>query len=275
MSYKKLPNDIGVYAITNLVNGKVYIGSSRRLHSREREHFNSLVRGDHHNQHLQSSFNMYGIDSFEFRILEITTEENLQFKEQYYMDKYPDSNKYNICIKAFIPEPISFKVAQYSLEGSLIRVFKSVRSASREVGVDNKTITAACTGVSNWGNSGKCVSSAGYQWRYFTDTPLKLIAPARNAIRRDGLKWSDYWKSGNYTIYVWDISGALLETTKDIFKLAEKLGTRINCITRNFRKERPLVKGVICTLNDPVSPGTVKISGRGGKVTFSKKTPTI
>jgi predicted GIY-YIG superfamily endonuclease len=42
----------GVYGIVNLVNGKVYIGSSVDLSRREGEHFRLLRGGYHRNTYL-------------------------------------------------------------------------------------------------------------------------------------------------------------------------------------------------------------------------------
>lgn len=60
----------GIYQITNLVNFKQYIGSSKKLRSRKNSHFADLRKNSHHNQHLQNAWNKYGEDNFKFIILE-------------------------------------------------------------------------------------------------------------------------------------------------------------------------------------------------------------
>src|SRR5438874_2216952 len=47
----------GLYKITNLSNGKVYVGSSFNLKKRLYEHQRALRAGTHKNQHLQSAYN--------------------------------------------------------------------------------------------------------------------------------------------------------------------------------------------------------------------------
>ncbi len=69
---------MGVYAIVNLVEGKQYVGSSKDLRRRWRDHWNELQSNKHSNAHLQRAFNKYGEAAFEFRILqEVVSEEEL------------------------------------------------------------------------------------------------------------------------------------------------------------------------------------------------------
>lgn len=60
-----------IYKITNLINGKFYIGSTiRPVYIRKYEHFSELRKGKHCNKYLQNSFNKYGEVNFKFEILE-------------------------------------------------------------------------------------------------------------------------------------------------------------------------------------------------------------
>ena len=60
----------GIYIITNIVNGKSYIGSSLDYLQRIRQHKYSLRKGTHYNNHLQSSFNKHAEKNFTFELLE-------------------------------------------------------------------------------------------------------------------------------------------------------------------------------------------------------------
>lgn len=78
----------GIYKIENLKNGKIYVGSSVNLESREYKHFWMLNRNEHDNEYLQHSYNKYGRDSFKFEIIEECDENLLIEKENHYIDIY-------------------------------------------------------------------------------------------------------------------------------------------------------------------------------------------
>src|SRR3990172_6454555 len=61
---------IGVYAIVNIQNGNLYIGSTVDLLHRAEDHFRNLRRGTHRNEHLQKAFRKYGECSFCLTVLE-------------------------------------------------------------------------------------------------------------------------------------------------------------------------------------------------------------
>ncbi len=76
----------GIYQILNTRTGRVYIGSSKNVSKRFREHLKALQNGKHINTHLQSSFNKHGEDAFEFKVIEYTTD--LFEREAYYIAEY-------------------------------------------------------------------------------------------------------------------------------------------------------------------------------------------
>lgn len=85
----------GIYKITNLINNKIYVGSTKFFNIRKTEHYSRLRLNSHCNIKLQRSFNKYGEQNFKFEILETCIESNLIFREQFYIDTLKP--EFNIC----------------------------------------------------------------------------------------------------------------------------------------------------------------------------------
>jgi len=69
--YKQTPKAMGVYAIRNTSNGKLYIGSSRDLRARVNRHQMDLkTNSDRSSAQLQQDWNQFGAAAFEFETLE-------------------------------------------------------------------------------------------------------------------------------------------------------------------------------------------------------------
>jgi group I intron endonuclease len=78
---------IGVYSITNLADGKRYVGSSRNIEVRFYEHRWMLTSGRHHNIHLQRAWRKHGPAAFRFEVLiELGNESELLDAEQGFID---------------------------------------------------------------------------------------------------------------------------------------------------------------------------------------------
>lgn len=88
----------GIYAIINVINGKKYIGQSSNLEKRKAIHFCSLDGNYHANRHLQNSYNKYGKENFEFKILEYCEckKDTLTSREQFFVDLHSPDMLYNI-----------------------------------------------------------------------------------------------------------------------------------------------------------------------------------
>ena len=91
----------GVYRITNIDNGKIYIGSSKDIKKRWQQHKKELREGIHANKYLQHAWNKYGEKCFVFDVLEKCTEEVQFQKEQEYLDTFEPFGErgYNIVHK--------------------------------------------------------------------------------------------------------------------------------------------------------------------------------
>lgn len=85
----------GIYAFLNQVTGLRYIGQSRNLENRRKEHLNSLHRGDHHSQYLQRSYRLHGAESLIYSVLEYCNADAMTDREQFWLDFYTSAGVYN------------------------------------------------------------------------------------------------------------------------------------------------------------------------------------
>ena len=82
---------IGIYKITNKINGKSYIGLSSNIEERFKKH--RQMQGE---KILYSAFEKYGIENFEFSVLEYCLLEQLSEREKYWIAYYDTyNNGYN------------------------------------------------------------------------------------------------------------------------------------------------------------------------------------
>jgi group I intron endonuclease len=93
----------GIYIIKNLVNGKVYVGSAKVFRIRWNRHLNDLKKGVHSSIKLQRAYNKYGINNFEFKIIEkVKYDPVIVNRENFYINKLNSKkNGYNIADASF------------------------------------------------------------------------------------------------------------------------------------------------------------------------------
>lgn len=90
----------GIYKITS-PSGKFYIGSSRNVEKRWREHRKDLRNGKHHNIALQRASNHYGLENLTFElIIECEPEQCLDVEQKCLDEMKPE---YNIAKRAANP----------------------------------------------------------------------------------------------------------------------------------------------------------------------------
>lgn len=92
--------DIGVYCITNKVNNKKYIGSSKSIRKRKYGHFTLLKKNKHKNKHLQNAYNLYGKENFIFTKLQtgVNIEDLYQYERNFIIAFDTLKNGYNQCL---------------------------------------------------------------------------------------------------------------------------------------------------------------------------------
>ena len=181
----------GIYKFTNIINDKIYIGSSNNLSKRKRDHFNLNIKSGC--ILFRKAIQKYGKDSFKFEIIEcVDNRDDLVVREQYYLnmllkaDLYLNGksdyfiiNGYNISPTAICRRGVKEidsshkfrKIVEYGTNGDFIRVWDSIKEASEFYNISGSRISKSCIKE----EKGK------YIFRYYTnDYPLKINFKNKN-----------------------------------------------------------------------------------------------
>ena len=140
----------GIYQIRNVINGKVYIGSTiRNFKVRWKEHRSELRSNRHHSRHLQNAWNKYGESNFSFEIVEYVTnnitERVLLNKEQSYFDNRKP--EYNRSLTTYTTFPKIRKGKTFTLVKNGISVtFTNLAKFCRENNLDESNLRAVTKG---------------------------------------------------------------------------------------------------------------------------------
>lgn len=77
----------GVYRITNMDTGRVYIGSTTNARKRVKEHIVAITLNSHHNHYFQEEFD--SLESLSFTLIEDVSDPNhLTYREQVWINHY-------------------------------------------------------------------------------------------------------------------------------------------------------------------------------------------
>ena len=80
----------GIYKITNLVNGKAYVGQAKNIDKRWNQEKSASKNQNNlgYNYPLMKSFRKYGIENFSFEVIEECKIEELNDREIYWIEFY-------------------------------------------------------------------------------------------------------------------------------------------------------------------------------------------
>lgn len=130
---------IGIYKITNNVNGKCYIGQSINIEQRWKDHKRAAfnLKDSSYDYPLYRAMRKYDIKNFKFEVLEECNIEELNEKEIFYISKYDSYNRnkgYNQCVggNSFSS---SIKVTQ-ELLGQIIQRLETTRDSDEKIAKD-------------------------------------------------------------------------------------------------------------------------------------------
>lgn len=89
---------IGIYKIENLITGKVYIGQSTDILNRWKQEISAAnnINNRAYNYPLSTDIRTYGLNAFDFQVLEECSAKELSIKEKSWIDHYDSyNNGYN------------------------------------------------------------------------------------------------------------------------------------------------------------------------------------
>ena len=152
-----VPTTSGIYAIKNILNNKMYIGSTSSFKRRWRRHRQALRGNYHHSPHLQRSYNKLGESKFVFIVLEEceNIRDTLILLEQKYMDElHPEYNvrktaqfHYDGCTEKQKTSAVETKgkpIDEFDLNGKYIRTWNCMSDAAKYYNTDTTNISYAC-----------------------------------------------------------------------------------------------------------------------------------
>lgn len=89
-NWKNFTRTTGIYRILNKITNERYIGQSKDLGERWKQHMYMLRNNKHHCSKLQQSWNQYGYEAFSFEIVELCKKTELDEKELEHWKKEQD-----------------------------------------------------------------------------------------------------------------------------------------------------------------------------------------
>lgn len=121
----------GIYKFTNKINGKSYIGQSKNIERRYKEHKTKKCE----NTLFHNAINEYGFENFDFSVIEICDAKELNDKEIYYIKEFNTlfPNGYNVSEGGHYGHPIGLS----SIEdvSSIISLLRYTNMSNIEIGL--------------------------------------------------------------------------------------------------------------------------------------------
>lgn len=171
-TYSKYGNDSALYGIKCKKTNKVYIGCTKHIQRRLMKHFSELHLNRHSAKQLQKDYNLYGKEHFEIiiysnqsdNLLELEKEKQIEIgidglynekkisgfwiKDEY-RQKLANSNKDSHKTKEYRLKMSNIKtnkIAQYSLNMELIKIWNSAVEICNTLGYTRSVILSSCNG---------------------------------------------------------------------------------------------------------------------------------
>lgn len=160
----------GIYKIENKINHKIYIGQSIDIKTRWTAHKRCSKYNDKKDYRLYQAINKYGLDNFDFSIIEECKPQLLNEREIYYIQQYDSyNNGYNMTYggsglngitrnRNYAPKNISqfcgtndvVEVAKLDKKFNILAYYPSVQEAARQNNVEATNISKTLQGKNKY-----------------------------------------------------------------------------------------------------------------------------
>ncbi len=117
----------GIYQIKNVINGKKYVGKSKNIVKRLRDHLKYLKtkNNKYESDHFINAFHKYGEENFEASIIAICSEKDLNIYEQWFINIQGCANPEYGYNKTYGGNGVNIPREENKLTKSFARVIKS------------------------------------------------------------------------------------------------------------------------------------------------------
>ena len=164
---------IGIYKITNKINGKCYIGQSVDIQQRWSKHLSTFNGNATPDYEIYKAFAKYGVNNFTFEVIEECDKSLLNSREIFWIEFYDSfNNGYNMSLGGEACNGTNDKaVYQYDLSGKFIKEYKSAHDAARENNIQFTNICKVCRGERK--------TAGGFGWSYEKKIAIESIKTKR------------------------------------------------------------------------------------------------
>lgn len=218
----------GIYKFTNKESGKVYIGQSKNIWQRYGFHYSMAAANDY--QKL-SSFDQALCDNptgFDFEIVELCSEEELNNKETYWIEFYNSIEEgYN---------SISNKrVYQFTLDGEFVGAHLGYSEAAKSIGKPQGkgNIYHCCQGTNQ--------TAYGYKWSYSPTLEEKTEIKSNP---------NSAYSTMKRAVAQYSLSGEFIKLHPSCAEAARSVGVTASAIAHVCKGRQKTSKGYIWKYND-------------------------
>lgn len=220
---------IGIYSINNLVNGKRYIGKSKKIEHRIWSHFNLLKKDEPTravNRHLYASAKKHGIENFSWEILESFEEldENiLADREVFWMEFYNTTDRdfgYNL---------VKDSSSKVEVHEETREIFRQLQKGENNANYGNYWTDSQKESMSTIAKERHSQGIYGEEWKQkiseaskktWEDTDLKEQMGRAVAIAKSKYRIYQYDKNTMELVKVWETMQEIMDEHPDYHKIA-------------------------------------------------------